>query len=311
MKKTFKNPLRSGSLMICLALCSIIFSACEDNTPCKRCDASFARQRKVKQIVHTDASLAVKERFRFYYQSNLIDSIVKVSYPSAVARGGDSTVTSLKVYYGGNCLPSSYEAKTYATGAPVSVEKAFFTYTASGIINKHLAFYPDENFLVVDETADIDYTNNASGQVLTRNGTDYGILIYPEPYGNKNSYTYTGSNITKVVTWKEQAGYNLTNVFDKRNNPFNIQGGILYYLSLTSYPDEEFYETICRDQNNPTSMVFKGTDTSNSFVTITSTFTYTYDVLSYPTKVGIVQATVDEVHGNSQLNLGSYQFSYY
>jgi len=310
MKKTSKNPLLSGSPMICLVLCSIIFSGCEDNMPCKRCDVAFLRQRKVKQIVHTDESLVVKERFRFFYQSNLIDSIVKVSYSGAAARG-DSTVTRLKVYYGGNCLPSSYVAKTYATGAPVSVEKAFFTYGASGIINKHIAFYPDENFLVVDKTADIDYTNNASGQVLTRNGTDYGILVYPEPYGNTNSYTYTGSNITKVVTWKEQAGYNLTNVFDARNNPFNIQGGILYYLSLTSYPDEEFYETICRDQNNPTSMVYKGTDTANSFVTVTSTFTYTYDILNYPTKVGIVQATVDEVHGNSQLNLGTYQFSYY
>jgi hypothetical protein len=310
MKTTIKNPLLSGSLMMCLALCSIIFSGCEDHMPCQRCDAAFARQRKVKQIVHTDPSLVVKERFRFYYQSNLIDSIVKVSYSGAVARG-DSTVTRLKVYYGGDCLPSSYVAKTYATGAPVSVEKAFFTYGASGIINKHLAFYPDENFLVVDKTADIDYTNNPSGQVLTRKGNDYGVLVYPNPYGNENSYTYTGSNITKVVTWKEQAGYNLTNVFDTRNNPFNIQGGILYYLSLTSYPDEEFYETICRDQNNPTSMVFKGTDTANSFVTITSTFTYTYDVLSYPTKVGIVQATVDEVHGNSNLNLGTYQFSYY
>ena len=310
MKKTYKNPLLSGSLMICLALCSIIFSGCEDNTPCKRCDAAFARQRKVKQIVHTDASLVVKERFRFFYQSNLIDSIVKVSYPDGAARG-DSTVTRLKVYYRGDCVPSSYVAKTYATGAPVSVEKAFFTYGASGIINKHMAFYPDENFLVVDKTADIDYTNNASGQVLTRKGNDYGILVYPNPYGNENSYTYTGSNITKVVTWKEQAGYNLTNVFDTRNNPFNIQDGILYYLSLTSYPDEEFYETICRDQNNPTSMVYKGTDTANSFVTITSTFTYTYDPLSYPSKVGIVQATVDEVHGNSQLNLGTYQFSYY
>jgi hypothetical protein len=48
-----------------------------------------------------------------------------------------------------------------------------------------------------------------------------------------------------------------------------------------------------------------------SFFPVTSTFTYTYDPQSYPTKVGIVQATVDEVHGNSQLNLGTYQFSYY
>src|SRR6186713_1214911 len=115
MKKTFKNPLLSGSLMICLALCSIIFFGCEDNTPCKRCDAAFARQRKVRQIVHTDAAHVLKERFRFFYQNNLIDSIVKVSYPGAEARG-DSTVTRLKVYYGGYCLPSSYEAKTYVTG---------------------------------------------------------------------------------------------------------------------------------------------------------------------------------------------------
>ena len=41
------------------------------------------------------------------------------------------------------------------------------------------------------------------------------------------------------------------------------------------------------------------------------TVTPTYEVLRYPTKVGIVQATVDEVHGNSNLNLGTYQFSYY
>ena len=73
---------------------------------------------------------------------------------------------------------------------------------------------------------------------------------------------------SSALTWKEQAGYN---VFDTRINPFNVQGGILYYLSLTSYPDEELYETICRDQNSPTFMVYKGTDTANSFVTITST----------------------------------------
>jgi hypothetical protein len=179
------------------------------------------------------------------------------------------------------------------------------------INNKHLAFYPDEDFPVVDHTAEIDYFYNGSGQVIARNGTDHSILIYPNIYSNENSYTYTGANITKVVAEKEQAGYNLIKAFDTRSNPFNIQLGVMYYLSLIAYNDEEYFETIARDKNNVTKIVYKGTDTSNSHVTITFTFTYSYLPDGYPSKVNIYEVKEDDIYGGSETNHGTYTFEYY
>jgi len=311
---TLKTTALYAVLLSCLAVCCFLFSGCDDHEVCVKCNAAFAKERKVKQIVYYDNTTTLKEKYRFYYQDNLVDSIVKVSYGGASLKtaGSDSVVTRLKVYYAAKeCIPSSYTAKTYIPASPVSVEKAFFSVSGSNINNKHLAFYPDEDFLVVDKTADIDYTYDGSGRVSTRKGTDYGILVWPNIYGNENFYTYTGNNLTHVVAQKEQAGYNLDLTFDGRNNPFGIQAGVLYYLNLTSYPDEEYFETLPRDRNNPTKIVYKGTDTSNSFVTITFTFAYSYDVLSYPTKVNIHESKDDDVHGDSETDHGTYLFSYY
>lgn len=312
MKKNFRSIPVSAGVVFCLVACAVFISSCNNGgEECRKCTADFADEKRVQEIVHYDNTSALDARYRFYYQNSLIDSIVKVSYPGTGARtaADDSVVSALKVYYPSNsCVPSYYVLKTYAD--PVSVEKAFMSVGGNLIMNKHLAFYPDENFLVVDHTAEIDYLYNGSSQIGNRSGTDYGLLIYPNPYGNENFYTYTGNNITHVVAQKEQSGYNLDNVFDTRNNPFNIQGGVLYYLNLIAYTDEEFFETICQDENNPTTIVYQGTDTSNSFVTRTFTFTYSYDVDNYPTQVGIYEVEENDVYGNSETDHGTYLFQY-
>jgi hypothetical protein len=315
MKKTLKTSAMFAALLSCLALSCFIFSGCDDNPDvCVKCSAEYAKERKVKQIVYYDKTSVLQEKYTFFYEDNLIDSIVRVSYADASAKvsATDSIVTRLKVHYAsGECTPSSYTAKTYTSGSPVSVEKAFLAISGDEVTNKHLAFYPDEDFLVVDETADIDYSYDGSGKVISRNGTDYGILVWPNLYGNENSYTYTGNNITHVNAQKEQAGYTLANVFDAKPNPFNLQGGVLYYLNLISYPDQEYFETLAADRNNATKMVYKGTDTSNSFVTMTFTLTYSYDGLNYPAKVNIYEVKDDDVYGDSETDHGTYLFSYY
>lgn len=315
MKKTLKTPALLAVLLSCLALSCVLFTGCDDHPDvCVKCSATYAKERKVKQIVFYDGEGSLQAKYRFYYTNFLVDSITKVSYGSASAKvaATDSVITRLKIQYAsGECIPSAYTAKTYIPANPVSVEKAFFSISGDEITNKHLAFYPDEDFLAVDKTADIDYSYDGSGRVSIRNGTDYGILVWPNLYGNENYYTYTGNNITHIVAQKEQAGYTLDNTFDPRNSPFNIQGGVLYYLNLISYPDDEYFETLALDRNNPTKMVYKGTDTSNSHVTITFTLTYSYDGLSYPVKVNIHEAKHDEIYGDSQTNHGTYLFSYY
>jgi len=309
MKQTLQISKQGNKLLTFLAISLIFLSACDK--PCVNCKDSYTKQRTIRQITHYDAGKVLKEKFTFFYRESLIDSIVKVNYTGA-GPGDDSIIIHLKTFYqGSTCIPSSYEAKAYVTGSPASVEKAFLTADGSSIINKHIAFYPDENFLVVNKTADIDYAHNGIGNVVTRNGTDYHILIYPNRYSNENTYTYTGDNITKVVAQKEQAGYNLTNTFDTNPNPFNMQGGVLYYLLLASYPDEEYFETICLNRNNPVTMVYTGTDTSNTSVKTTFTFTYVYDSGNYPAKVALYEATEDAVHGNTETDHGTYQFTYY
>jgi hypothetical protein len=315
MKKTLKTPALLVVLLSCLALSCVLFTGCDDHPDvCVKCSATYAKERKVKQITYYDSEGSLKEKYRFYYTNFLVDSITKVSYGGASAKiaATDSVITRLKVLYAsGECIPSAYTAKTYIPANPVSVEKAFFSISGDEITNKHLAFYPDEDFLAVDKTADIDYSYDGSGRVSIRNGTDYGILVWPNLYGNENYYTFTGNNITHIVAQKEQAGYNLDNIFDARNSPFNIQGGVLYYLNLISYPDQEYFETLALDRNNATKMVYKGTDTSNSHVTITFTLTYSYDGLNYPAKVKIHEAKDDDIYGDSETNHGTYLFAYY
>lgn len=297
----------------CLAVCALLISGCDDHEKvCRKCSAAFVKEKRVSHITHYDGK-AIDEEYFFYYDDMLVDSIVKISYSGAGARvAAGEIVTSLKVHYPeGECIPSYYVARTYDPSSPVSVEKAFMSVSGDVINNKHLAYYPDEEFPVVDDTDEIDYLYDASDRVTTRKGTDYGVMVFPNPYGNENFYTYTGNNISHIVAQKEQAGYTLDIVFDANRNPFSIQNGVMYYLSLIAYTDEEYFETICQDRNNPTQIVYHGTDTSNSFVTITFTFTYSYDGDNYPTEVSIFEAKEDEVYGNTETDHGSYVFEYY
>jgi len=231
-----------------------------------------------------------------FYQLGLLDSIQKMSYGGDDKTPSDDISTRLKLYYPtAGCLPSAYNAKTHQPSMPVKLEKANMTISGDRILNKHLAYYPDADFLVVNKTADIDYIYNPGDKVINRSGTDFGLLIFPEIYGNKSVYTYAGNNITKISTSKEQSGYDLNNLFDTYNNPFNQQGGVLYYLSLRSYPDMEHFETLSLNRNNTTQVKFEGTDISNQRLTITYQFTYTYNAANYPEKVNIVQTSVDDI----------------
>lgn len=298
-------------VLVLLVACCISFSSCDDPEVCEHCNEGFSTQKKVKQITHQNVPEGgLIEKFKYFYQDDLIDSIYHVKYTP----GPDSVRTKLTVTYpDGVCLPSGYVSKTYRTGLQVKVERAMMTLAGDVITNKHIAFYDDEDYLGVSENADIDYLYNGSGLVTGRNGTDFGIqAMFPSPYGNLSSYTYSGVNISGVSTQLEQAGYTLTVTFDANNNPFSIQGGALYYLFLTSYPDMEHFETLCRDGNNPTQIVYQGTDTSNQHVTITYTFTYTYDSDNYPLTVVIVKSAFEDIGGTTTVtNLGRYNFSYY
>jgi hypothetical protein len=309
--------MKKDVLLVRLAICLVAILTITCNEPekaCKKCQRVFTEEKRVKTINHYDASSALKDAYQFYYKDFLIDSIVNTSRVSSYAKTASDydVVSTLKVFYPTwQCIPSYYVQHTIVPDIPVSVEKAFMSVSGPYIHNKHLAYYPDENFLVADHTAEIDYMYNGSGQVTQRNGTDYSILIYPNLYSNENTYTYTGSNITKVVAQKEQSGYYLTKTFDAKKNPFNIQGGVMFYLSLIAYNDDEYFETIAKDKNNVTKMVYKGTDTSNSFVTITYTFNYSYLASGYPSKVNIYEVKEDEVYGNSETDHGTFVFEYY
>jgi hypothetical protein len=297
-----------------LGICSMVFllSCNESEKLCTKCNVSFANEKRVREIYYYDASLNLREVYDFYYKDFLVDSVVKTSHNESVSKSAQDIVSTLKVFYpSSQCIPSYYVQRIVQSGNSTSLEKAFMSVSGSYIANKHLAFYPDERSTITDHTAEIDYVYNLSGQVIARNGTDYSIVIYPNTYSNENSYTYTGDNISRVDAEKEQAGYNLTKVFDANKNPFNIQGGVFYYLSLIAYNDVEYFETIARDRNNVTEMIYKGTDTSNSNVAITFTFTYTYLPSGYPSKVHIHEIMEDDIHGNTEVDHGTYKFEYY
>ena len=314
------NYLRKPSqpaytLAICFVLITLFITGCEErDKACKKCNADYRKEKKVRIIKHYDETSTLRETYYFYYYDQLLDSIEKFTHmePSAKLKVEADVREVVRVYYPSKkCIPSYYEARTYVPANPVELEKGIMSISGDVITNRHLAFYPDDMLLVPDHTAEIDYHYNGSDQVTIRSGTDYGLLVYPHPYGNENYYTYTGDNITEVSAWKEQAGYDLDKTFDNKNNPFSIQSGVMYYLTLIAYTDEEYFETICRDENNVTEMVYKGTDTSNSFVTITFSFTYSYDADDYPTKVAIYEVKEDEVYGDSETDHGTYRFEYY
>lgn len=315
MQKTFNSVLRAVMSMGCVVACTMFNTGChDDDHACPECEAAFEDEKKVNTIKHFDEDNVLQASYYFYYTNNLVDSIMKASYPGASARvaATDSITEVLHVFYAsGECIPSYYELRKYETGMPVSMEKGIMSRSGDVITNKHLAYYDDIMFLAVNETAEIDYNYNVSNRVTGRSGTDYGILVYPNLYGNENYYTYSGNNISEVSAWKEQAGYDLDKTFDANPNPFNIQGGILYYLNLIAYTDEEHFETISQDENNVTQIVFGGTDTSNSQVTITYTFTYSYDMDSYPTQVGIYELYEDYIYGDHTEDHGTYYFTYY
>lgn len=318
MKKIHTNgrvsKVIAAGLSLTTLVLTVLISGCDDKEKiCRNCAADFEREKKVKHITHYGAEKTIEAEYFFYYDNLLLDSIVRVSYSGLGARSkADEIVSSLKVHYPkGECIPSYYEARTYIPSNPVSLEKAFFSVSGSLIQNKHLAYYPDEDFPVIDDTDEIDYLYNGIDQVTNRNGTDYGVMVWPNPYGNENSYTWTGNNISHVSTYKEQAGYTLDVTFDNRRNPFSIQDGVMYYLSQIAYTDEEYFENICQDRNNPTKIVYKGTDTSNSFVTITFTFSNSYTPDNYLAKVNIYEQKEDEVYGDSERDLGTFIFEYW
>lgn len=306
--------MKNYCLIPLLVVCALVFLASchEFEKVCKKCNAAFAKEKHIRQIYYYDASKNLREVYDFFYKDFLIDSIAKTSHNESISKTAQDIVSTLKVFYpASQCIPSYYVQRIVESGSPVRLEKAFMSISGPHVVNKHLAFYPDESIAVADHTAEIDYVYNPMGKVISRNGTDYSILIYPNTYSNENSYTYMGDNISRVDAEKEQGGYNLTKIFDANKNPFNIQGSAMYFLSLIAYNDEEYFETIARDKNNVTQIVYKGTDTSNSHVTITFTFTYTYLPDGYPSKVKIVEAVEDEIYGNSEVNHGTYQFDYY
>jgi hypothetical protein len=306
--------MKKNCLIQLLVVCSaVFFTSChEPEKVCKKCNAAFAKEKRVRQINYYDATLNLREVYDFYYKDFLVDSIVKTSHNESVSKTAEDIISTLRVFYPtGQCTPSYYVQRTVEPGSFTRLEKAFMSTAGPYIVNKHLAFYPDESLPVADHSAEIDYVYNPTGKVIARNGTDYSILLYPNVYSNENSYTYTGENISKVDAEKEQGGYNLTKIFDANNNPFNIQGGVMYFLSLIAYNDEEYFETIARDDNNVTEMVYKGTDTSNSHVTITFTFTYSYLASGYPSKVSIHEVVEDEIYGDTDVDHGTYKFDYY
>lgn len=307
--KTIAVWLSPTLSLILLVTCSMLVSSCEDPEVCINCNVAFSAQKKVRQINHVVEGTTV-EKYKYFYDDQLIDSIYYVKRNSPT----DSTYSKLKVTYPHRvCLPSGYLIKKYTPGNPVSLEKGMMTLADNIISNKHIASYDDADYLAISKNAEIDYVYDGSGKVIARNGTDYGLMtMFPSPYGNLNSYTYTGSNISSLSATKEQSGYTLNFTYDTRNNPFNIQSGALYYLNLISYPDLEYFETLCLDQNNPTQIVYQGTDTSNSHVTITYTITYTYTPDNYPLTVAISESYFNGISNTTTVtNLGRFDFTYY
>jgi len=311
MKNLNNKKLRG--VIGCLSLCSMLITGCNNHDVCIKCNAAFVNEKHIKQIKHIDSESSLKEKSTFFYKESLIDSIIKVEYKFPL---GDSITTYLKIYYPiGGCILSSYIEKAYQFNNLVTINRVNMSVDGEHILNKHIAFYTFEDELL--RGIDVDYTYNGT-QVAARRGTDYGLPLGYK-YGNEKFFTYTGNNITKVVTKLEQGNYDLYNTFDGNNNPLNIQGGILYYLPLTAYDlpllaayrGDQYFATLPLSRNNPITVMQQGKDASNSSGSATFTFTYVYNSAHYPTKVSLKEESRDEMYGNHTYNLGTYEFSYY